>query len=235
MSAQPADQPLDVNALLDVLADYADQQAELDRQAYRNTLAIALAVQELYESKVWVPQWLEQKPPPKVLTSRWNPESVNRFQQWQAWSNEQRGRRPMGSKTTYRMVNVARVFDAIPNSQFVTDKLGEAAPFIALDWMRRNGYLDRIPDVWRIAVQMAGSVDRVTQEHTKAALVQWKHDYLGSRVSRVARNSGMEAQRLKAQGAFDELLYRATRAENGREELQKYLDHVKAQLAERRK
>jgi hypothetical protein len=32
----------------------------------------------------------------------------------------------------------------------------------------------RTPAVWRLAVDLAGSADRVTAEHTKKALAQWK-------------------------------------------------------------
>lgn len=233
VTAQPVD-PVDVDGLLDVLADYADAQAERDLEARRHTLAVALATQELYESRAWVAEWLEQKPEPKRPTSRWKPDSINRFQQWQAWSNERRGRRAMASMTTYRMVNAATVASAIPN--FPHGKLDSAQPFLAIDWMRKNGYTNRIPEVWTIAVEMAGSVDRVTEHHTREALKQWKHDHLAGRgAARAGRNSALHSKRVKAELAFEDLLYMATKAENGREELQGYLDFVKSKLEERRR
>lgn len=233
VSALPVE-PLDIDGMLDTLADYADRQAARDEEAKRHTLAVALATRELYESRVWVAEWLEQKPEPKHPSNRWKPDSINRFQQWQAWRNEERGRRAMASMTTYRMVNAATVAAAVPN--FPYGKLDSAQPFLALDWMRKNGYTNRIPEVWAIAVDMAGSVSRVTEHHTREALKQWRHDHFTGRGSaRAGRNSVLHSKRVKAELAFEDLLYMATKAENGREELQGYLDFVKAKLDERRK
>ena len=235
MSVQPIRPAVDVPGLLDVLADYADAQAAREREAERHTLAVALSTQELYESGAWVAEWLEQKPAPKRPTSRWQADSINRFQQWQAWRNDQRGRRGLASMTTYRMVNAATVVASIPN--FPDGKLDSAQPFLAMDWLRKNGYTDRVPEVWALAVEMAGSVDRVTQEHTRAALAQWKHDYFAGRTgaTRAGKNDRMRSKRVKAELVFDELLFLATQAENGRTELQAFLDHVKARLEERRR
>lgn len=234
ISAQPI-QATDVDGLLDVLSDYADQQADLDRQAKRNTLATALATQELYESGVWVAEWLEQKPPPKRPSNNFKPAGLNRFQQWQKWRNEQRGRRAMGSMTTYRMYNAATVAAAIPT--FPYEKVDATQPILAIDWLRKNGYLAQAPEVWRLAVDMAGSVDRVTEEHTKSALAQWKHDTFTGRgaASRAGNNDRMHSKRVKAEAVFDDLLFLAGRAENGRAELQAFLDHVKAKVEERRR
>ena len=59
MTAQPIELT-DIDGLLDVLADYADQQAERDQDARRHTLAVALATQDLYQSRVALnlPSWL---------------------------------------------------------------------------------------------------------------------------------------------------------------------------------
>ena len=84
---------IDLDKALDVLADYADLVWESTDLQDKDTMAVARTQQQLFESGVWVAEWLEQKPPSAKSSNRFDPASLNRFAQWLAWKQEERGRR----------------------------------------------------------------------------------------------------------------------------------------------
>jgi hypothetical protein len=164
---------LNIDEYLRVVGDYADQIAQSDQVANRDTMAVAEAMEALYESREWVAEWLEQKPEPKRPTSRWKADSRNRFAQWQAWKLEQMGRRTIAGSRTYQMLNARTIVKAIPN--FHSVEIGSEATIRPWAWLLRNRYENRIPEVWTIAVELAGGVpSQVTAAHTREALKQWK-------------------------------------------------------------
>lgn len=177
-----------MNEQLDLIADYADRLAGLDKQATANSMAVAHALDELYESRVWVAEWLEQKPRPKNGGSnRWKEDSRNRFNEWQTWKQQQRGRRPLTGRYAYMLMDGVRVEKRIPNLNSV--QIGSEITLRPLKWMLTNKYEDRIPEVWPIAVELAGSPDKVTAAHTREALKQWKSKTFGKRLDGTPRKS----------------------------------------------
>lgn len=111
--------------------------------------------------------------------------------------------------------------------------------------MRKNRYEDRLPEVWAIAVQIAGGdPKRVTSAHTREALAQWKKQAFGTRrdgtprkesgISQAA-NAGGVANRLR-RNAMDEVreMYRlAGLNPKAHEEFEGFLTDLDAFLDER--
>lgn len=164
---------MNLDDYLKVVGDYADQIAAADQTANRDTMAVAEAMDAMYESREWVAEWLEQKPEPRRPTSRWQADSRNRFAQWQAWKLEQAGRKTVPGPHVYRLTYAAEVVRRIPN--LPAGSLRSEFAIRPLDWLRKNRYEDRTPDVWAIAVELAGGMpSQVTAKHTREALKQWK-------------------------------------------------------------
>jgi hypothetical protein len=183
--------------LLKIVGDYADQLLAADELAAHDSMTVAEALEDLYEARNWVAEFLEVKPKPQRTSNRWQEDSRHRFSQWVMWKLEQQGRPPLVNRHTYRLLDAARVASQIPNltsGQIRTE--GQIRP---LNWLLKNHYADRIPDVWRIAVDLAGSADRVTSAHVRAALQQWKKDSLGAKGLRsTIKTSRAKTLRLKA-------------------------------------
>lgn len=169
---------MNLEEYLKTVGDYADQVAAAERQAEQRSMDVARAMDEVYESKVWVAEWLEQKPEPKRPTARWNPEDRNRFIAWQAWKLEQGGRRTLSRPRSWTLLEgatVSKICSAGTN-------LAAVEPVRPLFWMRKNRYESRLPEVWALAVQLAGGdPSRVTSAHTREALAQWKKQTFGTR------------------------------------------------------
>jgi hypothetical protein len=185
--------------LLDEVATYADRLADSDSLADTGSMAAAEALAELYEKREWVDEWLEQKPirerkayiggrPPE-------PDSRNRFSQWLVWKEQQRQRRSVQTRTTYQLLNAYDVKGYLRQAQITSERV-----IRPLDWLRKNRYTDRLPEVWRLAVDLAGSADAVTSAHTRQALADWKKEDLGTKgVRQVIRTAKAERDRIRAQ------------------------------------
>jgi len=185
--------------LLDEIAAYADRLADSDKLADTGSMATAEALAELYEKREWVEEWLEQHPiqerkayvggrPPE-------PDSRNRFSQWLVWKEEQRQRRALRSAYTYRLLNAHEV-----RGYFSTVEITSEGTIRPLDWFRKNRYLDRIPEVEKRAINLAGSASKVTAAHTRQAVADWKREVLGTKgVKEAVRTAKAERDRIRAQ------------------------------------
>jgi hypothetical protein len=214
--------------LLDEIAAYADRLADSDKLADKGSMATAEALAELYEKREWVAEWLEQKPihekkayiggrPPE-------PDSRNRFSQWLMWKEEQRNKRGLVSRHTYRLLNAHEVKGYLTLGQITSERA--VRPF---DWFRKNRYLDRIPEVERLAIELAGSADRVTAAHTRQAVADWKRDVLGAKgVREAVRSSKAQRDRIRAQTYVQALL-----ADGDQAEAEKFHEWYKALLRRR--
>lgn len=206
-------EPTRTDELLDEIAAYADRLADSDKLADTGSMAAAEALAELYEKRDWVDEWLEQKPirehkayvggrPPV-------PDSRNRFTQWLVWKEQQRARRAPLSRRTYQLLDAREVEGYLHGVQITSE--WTVRP---LQWLRKNGYADRIPEVWKRAVQLAGSVSRVTSAHTAEALADWKREFLGAKgVKEAVRTAKAARDRAKAQDAVRRLLADGDEAE----------------------
>jgi hypothetical protein len=185
--------------LLDEVATYADRLTDSDDLADTGSMAAAEALAELYEKREWVDEWLEQHPirerkayvggrPP-------DPESRNRFSQWLVWKEQQRQRQAPQTRHVYKLLYAQTVVSYLPRGQITSERTVRP-----LDWLRKNRYPDRVPEVWQRAVELAGSADLVTSAHTRQALADWKKEVLGTKgVRQVIRTAKAERDRIRAQ------------------------------------
>ena len=168
---------MNVSEALKLAGDYADSLTTADDITNRDTMAVAAALDAAYESKEWVAEWLEQKPAPKSgrAMSRFQDDSRNRFAQWVAWRLEQDGRSPLHGSHTYRLLDGATIARTL---NFGSGEIQSEATVRPLKWFLRY-YKDRIPDVWAIAVDLAGGDPRnVTRAHVKRAVAHYKGEVI---------------------------------------------------------
>lgn len=204
--------------LLDEIAAYADRLADSDKLADTGSMATAEALAELYEKREWVEEWLEQKPirerkayvggRPPIADSR------NRFSQWLVWKEAQRQKRALRSSHTYRLLNAHELRGYFPRLGDITSER-IIRPF---DWFRKNGYTDRIPEVEKRAIELAGSARAVTEAHTRQAVADWKREVLGVKgVKAAVRTAKAERDRIRAQDYV-----RALIADGDQDEMDKF-------------
>lgn len=158
----------DRDAVLKRLREFAKQQDAAAETADRGSLDRAADVMALYEDKSWV----GEVPAPKrgaVRGRPTDPESFSRFTKWLA------ERVPIRGQFAYRL----RDAHELRTTYFAQGEIkptGER-PLRPLKWMTKNGYGDRVSEVWRLAVELAGggSPDEPT---VRRALSKWKADNL---------------------------------------------------------
>jgi hypothetical protein len=194
--------------LLDEVATYADRLADSDTLADTGSMAAAEALAELYEKREWVDEWLEQKPIPErkayIGGRPPQPDTKERFQQWQVWKEEQRQRRSLHRARTYQLLTAHEVAQTVRGSFHRVEITSEKA-LRPLSYLRKKKLLDHLPGVWQRAVELAGSADLVTGIHTDAAVKEWKKANQGA-VQVAIKTSTAERHRLKAQAAVSVLL-----------------------------
>lgn len=163
--------------LLKVISDYAESVERAEKMSQERTIETARAMTALYEDGQWVEEYLEQSPRPKNASNRFAPDSRNRFHGWLRATTEARNWKAPSNQHTYRLLKAADIAAHIPN--FARAKLDHERTIRPLGWLIKERREDRIPEVWNAAVALAGSADKVTEEHVKAALATFKRDVLG--------------------------------------------------------
>lgn len=223
---------LNVDKALDVLADYADLVWDATDLQDKDTMAVARTQQELFESRVWVDEWLEQKPPAARSSNRFDPASRNRFAQWLAWKQDQRGRRAYMSSRVYQFADAAQIEALIST----TVEIRTERTIRPLAWLKKYDYLDRAPEVMALAIEKAGSADKVTGTIVREALNDYKRERLvisnpsslpksvKARVSAALIKARRDRQKL--QTTFDEMWHLASTSEEARAELQAALTYI---------
>lgn len=222
---------------LDILADYADLVWTATDTQDRNTMDIARTQQEVFESKVWVEEWLEQKPiKPKKYGRPVDPESRNRFSQWLSWKQEQRGRRSYHNSRVYQFANAVEIEGLISTTVEISSER-TLRPFA---WLKKYDYQDRAPEVWALAVERAGSEDAVTNTVARDALNEYKRERLNvSNPSSLPKavKERRSAALIKVRGdaiairaKFEEMLNLASTSEEARAEVQDLLDWIKGRV-----
>ena len=100
--------------LLKIVADYADQLATAEELADTDTMTVAAALDELYEARDWVAEWLVQSPRKDGRSaSNFREDSRNRFYHWLHWKLAQQDRRSPKIRTTYQLLDAADVARAL--------------------------------------------------------------------------------------------------------------------------
>jgi len=190
------------------VGDYADQVAAADANANRDTMAVAAAMDEMFQSGAWVAEWLEQRPEPKRPTNRWDPADRNRFVAWTNWKLEQAGRRHPERMQSWRLLEAEHMRKICSQGSNLAGPPTERA-YRPLYWLRKNRYENRAPEVWALAVELAGGNPRnVTSAHTREALAEWRRKTFtrkdGSPKSTRQITAAAKAHRLR-RDAFDEV------------------------------
>lgn len=225
---------MNVSEALKLAGDYADSLTTADDITNRDTMAVAAALDAAYESREWVAEWLERKPISKKRTGRpVDPESRNRFAQWLAWKLEQDGRHPLHGSHTYRLLDGATIAKTIDPSYFVSGELTSEGTLRPLKWFLRY-YKERIPDVWAIAVDLAGgNPANVTRAHTKQAVAQYKGEVITPKgVQQILKVGKATRLRIRMQSEMREMIALAQTDQQAKAELLRLAESIGAMLDE---
>jgi len=170
--------------ILDRLKAFANQESRAEHLADQGSLDRAADIMKLYKDKSWV----KEVDPPKTRRNRGrpvDPESFSRFSS-----------KYLTQKTGLKGAHAYRLRDAheLRTNYF---SQGEIKPtgereLRPLKWMSKNGYGDRIPEVWKIACKLAGN-QAPDSPTVRRALAQWKHNNL-PKAERKTAERGAEAQ-----------------------------------------
>ena len=225
---------MNVNDALKLAGDYADSLTTADDITNRDTMRVAAALDEVYEAREWVPEWLEQKPAPKSgrAMSRFQADSRNRFAQWLAWRLEQDGHAPMHGVTTYRLLDGARIVRTIdPTLNLATGKIQSESTIRPLKWFLRY-YKDRIPDVWAIAVDLAGGDPaNVNRGHVKQAVAHYKGEVITPKgVNQLVKVGKATRLRIRIKSEFSEMVALAQTDKQAKDELVRLAAELEAIL-----
>lgn len=192
--------------LFERVARYADQLAQSEQLADRDSLTHAAELSELYEAREWVAEWNAESPiKPRTAYIGGRPpqeDSRHRFAQWLAWRLDATGHRKILSRHCYYLLNAHAVRRVIRTS--AKNLPDSAAAVRPLNWLIAHKYERFIDEVWARAVELADG-EKVTSEHTKAALAEWKRANSGAVLVSI-RSSRAERDRQKAQTAVDVLI-----------------------------
>lgn len=223
---------MNVNDALKLAGDYADSLLTADDIINRENLPVAAALDAVYESKEWVAEWLEQKPISQKRTGRpVDPESRNRFAQWLAWRLEQDGRHSLHGSWTYRLLDAATITKTIDPSYFATGEITTEWTLRPLKWFLKY-YKERIPDVWAIAVDLAGGdPSKVTRAHVKDAVRQYKGEVITPKgVSQLVKVGKATRLRIRIKSEFAEMVELAQTDQKAKDELQRLAEELEAIL-----
>ena len=220
----------DITKALQLAGDYADSLTTADDITNRDTMQVAAALDELYESKAWVAEWLEQKPAPKSgrAMSRFQADSRNRFAQWLAWRLEQDGRHPLHGRFTYRLLDGAAIARTL---NLDTGQIQSEWTVRPLKWFLKY-YADRIPDVWAIAVEYAGGDPAaVTVAHVKDAVKHYKGEVITPKgVQQLVKVGKATRLRIRIKSEFTEMVALAQSDEDAKKELVRLAQELEAIL-----
>ena len=221
---------MNISEALKLAGDYADSLTTADDITNRDTMAVAVALDSAYESREWVAEWLEQKPAPKSgrAMSRFQADSRNRFAQWLGWKLEQDGRHPLHGSHTYRLLDGATIARTM---NFDSGEVQSESTLRPLKWFLRY-YKERIPDVWAIAVDLAGGDPaRVTRAHVKRAVAQYKGEVITPKgVQQLVKVGKATRLRIRIKSEFAEMVAMAQTDDEAKDELKRLAAELEAIL-----
>lgn len=164
--------------LLAEVLEYAAMIERGEKQLDSVSMQKAAALDALYRSESWVAEAMEIQPPRKDAVGRPPvPNSRNRFVKWLGWRAKNEGKPSLRSAYTYRLIDAGTYFAARRNNYGWTEYV-----YRPLLWLTKNGprpgetFTERIPEVERIAIDLAGSPDKVTNAVMRKAVAQFKRD-----------------------------------------------------------
>jgi hypothetical protein len=164
----------DRSAILDRLRGFVTQQHDADELADQNSLDRAADLMALYDERDerGRRRWATEIEPPRTRRTRGRPVDPESFSRFTRWLGE---RVPLRGSTAYRL----RDAHDIATNYFARGEIKPTGERVLrpLKWLTKNGYEDRVGEVWKEAVKLAGggSPDSPT---VRKALAAWKHDNL---------------------------------------------------------
>jgi hypothetical protein len=177
----------DRDALLKRLRAFAEQQNAADKSADRDTLARGADIVTLYEDRSWVGEMDAAHPIKRSAVHRRppDPESFSRFTRWLA------ERVPIAGRTAYQLRDAHELTtNYLRQAQIIPTGERQIRP---LKWFQKNDHADRIPEVWALAVEMAGG--RAPDAPTvRRAISQWRADNLPRSVTKTAQKRSVRAR-----------------------------------------
>ena len=165
----------------------------------------AAKLEALYLSTAWSDEWSAAKPakPHDAVGRPVDPRSRNRFNEWLQWRAGKENRKALDRRRIYQLLTASDVRSYVNRGTYNSER--SLRPWA---WMLKAKYGERLPEVERIALEIANGKP-VTESVARKALAQWKLEVLGGREAKKA-SLGITARsrRRKAESAFlDVILY----------------------------
>lgn len=168
----------DAQLLAEVL-EYAEMIERGEKQLDSVSMQKAEALSKLYQSETWVEEAREVQPPKVDAVGRPPvPNSRNRFATWLRERAKHERKPTLTSSYIGKLLRADRLGnygDRGPRNYGWTERT-----IRPLSWLETNGpkpgqtFVDRIPEVEAIAIDLAGSADKVTNDIMRKAVAQFK-------------------------------------------------------------
>ena len=169
-------------SLLAELYEYAEQIADAESRTDVGSMDNAARLEALYLSTAWSDEWSAAKPakPHDAVGRPVDPRSRNRFSEWLQWRAGKEHRHALKRARIHQLLNAREIANYVHgrghNSEWAL------RPWA---WMLKAKYGERIPEVERIALEIADGKP-ITDAIARKALAQWKLEVLGGREAKKA-------------------------------------------------
>ena len=168
-------------SLLAELYEYAEQIADADSRNDSSSMDKAAKLEALYLSTAWSDEWSAAKPAkPDAVGRPPVPTSRNRFNEWMQWRAGKEHRTALRSRHIYQLLTAREVGSYL--TSWSNNSESALRPWA---WMLKAKYGERLPEVERIALDIADGKP-VTDLIARKALAQWKQEVLGGREAKKA-------------------------------------------------
>ena len=168
-------------SILAELYEYAEQIADADSRNDSSSMDKAAKLESLYLSTAWSDEWSAAKPAkPDAVGRPPVPTSRNRFNEWLQWRAGKEHRKAPDRIYIYRLLTAREVSSYVARGQYKSER--SLRPWA---WMLKAKFADRLPEVERIALDIADGKP-VTDSIARKALAQWKLEVLGGREAKKA-------------------------------------------------
>ena len=182
-SVDPSPLPDTDASLLAELYEYAEQISDADSRNDSSSMDKAAKLEALYLSTAWSDEWSAAKPakPHDAVGRPVDPRSRNRFNEWLQWRAGKENRTALQRRQVYRLLVARDVASFVPHGT----KLLTESSLRPWAWMLKAKYGERLPEVERMALEIANGKP-VTESVARKALAQWKLEVLGGREAKKA-------------------------------------------------
>ena len=202
-SVDPAPLPETEASLLAEVYEYAEQIAEADSRTDSSSMEKAAKLEALYQSTAWSDEWDAAKPakPRDAVGRPVDPRSRNRFNEWLQWRAAKEHRIVLQRRHIYQLLTARDVRSYVRHGAYNSER--SLRPWA---WMLKAKYADRLPEVERIALEIANGAP-ITEPIARKALAKWKADVLGGREAKKASLAiTARSRRTVAEADFKDLL-----------------------------